>query len=117
MGLDLLPYLDGVSRLLILDAVLVGKPPGSLSRLVDDEVPGALALKLSIHQVGLEELLAASRFQGTLPERITLLGLEPAAIEWGLEFSPPVAAGMDALVEAAARELRAWGLKVDREGG
>ena len=117
MGLDLLPYLEGISRLLILDALRVGGTPGSLARLVDEEIPRALALKLSIHQVGLEELLAAARFQDTLPERFTLLGLEPASIDWGLDLSSPVAAGMDALVEAAVLELQAWGIVVDRVRG
>ena len=114
MGLDLLPYLYGASRLLILDALQMGGPPGGLARLADDEIPSALVLKLSIHQVGLQELLAASRFQGTLPETVTLLGLEPVAIEWGLEFSPPVSAGLETLVQAAVQELRVWGLAVER---
>jgi hydrogenase maturation protease len=114
MGLDLLPYLHGLSSLLILDALQTGGAPGSLARLADGEIPAALALKLSVHQVGLSELLAASRFQGTLPARMTLLGIEPASIEWGLDLSPPVRAALGALVEAAVRELRAWGVDAQR---
>ena len=113
MGLDLLPYLHGASRLLILDALQMGGPPGSLSRLVDGEIPAALALKLSVHQIGLQELLAASRFQGTLPAQMTLLGLEPATIDWGLELSPSVSAGLGTLVQAAVQELGAWGVAVE----
>jgi hydrogenase maturation protease len=112
MGLDLLPYLYGTSSLLILDALQMGGVPGSLNRLEGDEIPAALALKLSVHQVGLQELLAASRFQGTVPAKMTLLGLEPAQIEWGLDLSPPVSAGLETLVHAAVQELRAWGLHV-----
>jgi hydrogenase maturation protease len=114
LGLDLLPYLAGASRLLILDALQVGGGPGDLARLADGEIPSALALKLSIHQVGLNELLAAARFQGTLPGQVTLLGIEPASIEWGLELSPTVSAALDRLIEAAVRELRAWGVTVER---
>jgi hydrogenase maturation protease len=114
MGLDLLPYLAGASKLLILDALQMGGRPGSLARLVNGEIPAALALKLSVHQVGLSELLATSRFQGTLPAHVTLLGIEPASIEWGLDFSPPVRAAMETLVEAAVRELCAWGAEVER---
>ena len=114
MGLDLLPYLYGASSLLMLDALQMGGPPGSLARLADDEIPAALAIKLSVHQVGLQELLAASRFQGTLPAKMTLLGLEPATIDWGLEFSPPVSAALDSLIEAAVQELCAWGVVVER---
>jgi hydrogenase maturation protease len=114
MGLDLLPYLAGASRLLILDALQAGGEPGSLVRLADDAVPAALALKLSIHQVGLSELLAAARFQGTLPGMVTLLGIEPASIEWGLELSPPVSGALDGLIEAALLELQTWGIAFER---
>ena len=114
MGLDLLPYLNGAASLLILDAIQMGGEPGSLTRLADGEIPAALALKLSVHQVGLSELLAASRFQGTLPCKMTLLGIEPASIEWGLDLSPPVSAALDELIESAVRELRAWGIEVER---
>jgi len=109
-GLDLLPYLEGVSHLLITDAVQTGQPAGSLVRLEGEAIPAALSLKMSMHQVGLQELLALASFQGTLPERVVLWGLEPATLDWGLELSAPVAAQIDALVDAAVGELRAWGV-------
>jgi len=112
MGLDLLPHLEGVSHLLITDAVQTGWPPGSLVRLEGEAIPAALSLKMSMHQVGLQELLALAGFQGTLPEQVVLWGLEPASLEWGLELSPPVAAQIDALVDAAVGELRAWGVEL-----
>ncbi len=113
MGLDLLPYLEGVTALLIIDAVQTGQPPGSLVRLKGDTIPAALSLKMSMHQVGLQELLAMSRFQGTFPPRVVLWGMEPASLEWGLSLSPPVAAQLDTLVHAVVKELRDWGVRVE----
>lgn len=110
MGLDLLPHLEGVTHLLITDAVQTGQPPGSLVRLEGEAIPAALSLKMSMHQVGLQELLALAGFQGTLPEQVVLWGLEPASLDWGLELSAPIAAQIDALVDAAVGELRAWGV-------
>jgi len=110
MGLELLPYIERASALLILDAVQTGQPPGSLVRLEDNEIPAALALKLSVHQVGFQDLLAASLFRGTVPARIVLWGIEPASMEWGLDLSPSVAAALDDLVEAAVGELWDWGM-------
>jgi len=112
MGLDLLPHLEGVSHLLVTDAVQTGQPPGSLVRLEGEAIPAALSLKMSMHQVGLQELLALAGFQGTLPERVVLWGLEPASLEWGLELSAPIAAQIDALVDAVVGELRAWGVEL-----
>jgi len=112
MGLDLLPYLEGISHLLITDAVQTGQPAGSLVRLEGEAIPAALQVKMSMHQVGLQELLALAGFQGTLPEQVVLWGLEPASLEWGLELSAPIAAQLDALADAAAGELRAWGVEL-----
>jgi hydrogenase maturation protease len=114
LGLDLLPRLEGVEALLLVDAVKAGGQPGALTRLEGDAIQMALAVKMSVHQVGLQELLAVSAFQGTRPSQIVLWGMEPATIEWGLELSPRVAARLDALVEAVAQELRAWGAELVR---
>lgn len=108
LGLDLLPRLDGVDALLLVDAVKAREEPGTLVRLEGDAIQVALAVKMSVHQVGLQELLAVSAFQGTLPPQVVLWGMEPAAIDWGLELSPPIADGLDELVESIVAELRAW---------
>ena len=108
MGLDLLPYLDGITHLLILDAVHGSRPPGALVRLEGEAIPVALAMKLSVHQIGLQELLAVARFQGTLPGRVVVWGMQPACLEPGIGLSEPVRANLDDLVEAAARELAFW---------
>lgn len=108
MGLDLLPYLDGITHLLILDAVHGSRPPGALVRLEGEDIPAALAMKLSVHQIGLQELLAVASFQGTLPGRVVVWGMQPAGLEPGIGLSEPVRANLDELVEAAARELAFW---------
>ena len=114
LGLDLLPRLAGVDALLLVDAVKAGGQPGALVRLEGDAIQAVLAVKMSVHQVGLQELLAVSAFQGTRPPRIVLWGMEPAEIDWGLELSPPVAARLNVLAEAVAQELRAWGTDLAR---
>jgi hydrogenase maturation protease len=116
-GLDLLPMLDGVESLLVVDAIDTGGSPGAIVRLEGEAIPAALALKMSMHQVGLQDLLGLSRLQGTLPSRVVLWGMQPAAIDWGLELSPAVAARLDGLVEAVAGELGDWGVAVESLGG
>jgi hydrogenase maturation protease len=113
LGLDLLPLLENVDALLIVDAVKTGQPPGTLVRLEGQAIPAGLAVKMSMHQFGLGELLAVSSLQGILPSRIVLWGMEPASFEWGVELSPVVAEKLDALVKAVAEELQDWGVVVE----
>ena len=75
-------------------------------------IPTALALKMSMHQMGIQELLGLGSLRGTLPARVVLWGMQPGAMDWGLELTPAVAAGLNGLVEAVAGELYAWGEKL-----
>ena len=107
LGLDLISEVEGCASLVVLDAILAGAEPGTLVRLADDAVPGAPGLRTSMHEVGLDDLLAVLRLRGSMPRRVVVLGVEPSETELGWGVSPAVEGGLDALVEAAAREVSA----------
>ena len=112
LGLDLLPYLEGASRLLVIDAVQAGKPPGTLIRLEGDQVPVFLdASKVSAHQEGLEDLLAVAALKGYLPDPVVLWGAQIRSLRVGLELSPPVSAQVEPLVRKVLEELARWGIQ------
>ncbi len=117
LGLDLLYHLEGVARLLIVDAVKAGRPPGTLARLSGDEVPAYFSRKISPHQIGLPDLLLAARLRDLYPQEVVVLGLEPASLAVGLELSPEVASQLDPLVSQVLQELARWGLDVRRRAG
>lgn len=113
LGLDLLPQLEGVERLLVVDAVDLGKAPGTLVRLSGDDVPIVLETKLSPHQMGLKDLLAVAMLQGFSPQEMVLWGVQPGTIEMGMDLSPPVAAKTDILMKHVLLELSRWGVTAD----
>ena len=49
LGLDLLPLLEGLERLLIIDAMETGGPPGTIRRLTGEDIPVAFETRLSPH--------------------------------------------------------------------
>ena len=77
LGVDLLYYLEGTEKLLILDAVLGGKEPGTLYRFTGERVRGHFRRKVSMHDLGMQEVLALMELRGRFPEEIVLLGIEP----------------------------------------
>ena len=115
-GMDLLHYLEGVSRLLIIDAVETGGPPGTLRRLSGDQVPAYLSIKMSPHEIGLPDMLFAAKLRDLYPEEVVVWGVQPATTEVGLELSESVAARVDELVEEVLTELESWGVEVRRRG-
>jgi hydrogenase maturation protease len=115
LGLDLLPYLEEASRLVVVDAVQARKPPGTLIRLTGKEIPIFLdAAKVSPHQEGLQDLLAVAMLKGYLPSEVIFWGAQIESLGVGLELSPAVAAQVDTLAGHVLAELARWGIKPQR---
>lgn len=108
-GMNLLPVIEGARRLLLIDAIRSGMPPGTEAVLSREEIPRYLSTKLSPHQIDLREVLAIAELRGTLPEQTVAIGLEPARVELGTMLSPPVEAKLDRLVGLVVEQLRQWG--------
>jgi hydrogenase maturation protease len=115
LGLNLLPFLEGVSHLLIVDAMETGQPPGTLRRLAGEEVPAHLSVKMSPHQIGLPDMLFAAKLRDLYPDEVVIWGVQPATTEVGLELSSWVAAQLDLLVDNILGELVRWGFQTRRK--
>jgi hydrogenase maturation protease len=110
LGMDLLYYLEGVENLLLIDAVEARKEPGTLIRLEGDEVPAFLSIKISPHQLGVPDMLAAAKLKGNCyPQRIVLWGVQPECLELGLDLSPKVESQVETIIQNILDQLRVWG--------
>lgn len=110
-GYELVPYLE-VNHVLVIDAVEAELPPASVVRLENDDVPVFLGQRLSPHQIGLSDLLCIAKLRGVAPETITLIGVQPAALDVSMELSESVAHLVPLLAEQVVNEMRAWGYTV-----
>lgn len=108
LGLNLLPIVEDATHLLVLDAVDARRLPGTVIELSRDEIPLFGGIRLSQHQVTFQEVLGLAAMRGRLPERLHLVGVQPADIGIGLELSPAVAAALPEVIARAAAVLRAW---------
>ena len=111
LGLDILPRLENIERLIVVDALETGKAPGTCVRLANNEIPLALETKLSPHQMGLKDLLSVSLLIGHAPQEMVLIGVQPDCIEMGTELTPVVEEQVDVMLAAVLRELKAWGIE------
>jgi len=110
LGMDLLYYLEGTENLLLIDAVQARKEPGTLVRLEGDEVPAFMSIKISPHQLGVPDMLAAAKLKGNCyPERIVLWGVQPELMKIGLDLSPTVESQVDTIIENILNQLQVWG--------
>jgi hydrogenase maturation protease len=112
LGLDLLHLIEGMDGVLFVDAVDLKRDPGTIAVIEDEDLPSFLEPKLSLHHVGLSDLLFASTFMGTRPAKIVLVGIQPETMEIGLELSKTVQGRFDRLLEAVLEKLQEWGLEI-----
>ena len=111
LGLDLLPKLEGIERLIIVDAVETDMEPGTCIRLSGEELPIALETKLSPHQMGLKDLLSVAELMGHSPREMVLIGVQPGSIEMDTELTPVVEAQVDILIQNVLNELLVFGFE------
>ena len=104
-GMELLNHIAGRDHLIIIDAMKCDQPPGTVVRIEGQDVPAAFRTRISPHQLGLSDLLAAAMLTDELPKNLVLFGVEPANLDQGLDLSDTVEASLDKLLGAVCDEL------------
>jgi hydrogenase maturation protease len=110
LGMGLLPLVESCSHLLLLDAVDAGRPPGTVVELDREKIPLLAGRKLSLHQLGFQEVLEFASARGNLPGRLRLVGAQPADISTGFGLSAEVEAALPEIADRAVAALKGWGL-------
>jgi len=118
LGLALVPELLDATHVLLFDAVAHSGEPGSLVVARDDEVPALMAgNKLSIHQVGMNDVLASLELLGHKPERLTVVGVRPVQLaDYGGSLTDRVRQQVPVALGLGIEELRHWGIEVHERG-
>ncbi len=104
-GLDLLQYLEGIDRLIVVDAAKPDHSPGKLTRITGEKVPAYLSIKTSPHEIGLPELLFAAKLSDIYPEEVVIYCVEAFSLDTGVELSPIVEKQLDNLIQQVLAEI------------
>lgn len=109
-GLKLADDITQNDYLIVVDAVLGPGEPGSVYRLVDDDLKLSLTFKNSMHDLDLLETLACCEIIGHRPQAV-VIGVEPASYKsgMGIELTDTVAAKMPEMTRLVLDEIVAAG--------
>lgn len=110
-GLDLLPFIEDSDKVLIVDAANFKKEPGTIDTVIGDKIPAFLSQKLSMHQIGLPDMLFAAKLMEISPAEICLIGIQPESMETGTEMSGLIRKRFDALLNKVLEKLNEWGVE------
>lgn len=95
-GLALLSHLASREVLLVLDALKLGDPPGTIHVLRGSELAN------TVHESNTLELLAYAHQQGILPREVVAIGIEPESIRTGVGLTKAVESAIHVAVTCAS---------------
>jgi hydrogenase maturation protease len=96
--------LDGYHGLVLVDAVEMGEPPGTLA-VIETEPGGATrsdddqSAVVDAHTMSPDVVLGTLAHLGGSVERVYVVGCQPGRLDEGIGLSPAVAAAVDGAVE------------------
>jgi hydrogenase maturation protease len=106
--LGLLSYFDeAASRILFVDCVRMGRTPGDWRLFAPEDVATQKVLgRMTTHEGDVLRIVEMARQLGTAMPRVTILGIEPARVEPGLDLSAALEQRLEEYVQAALAEMR-----------
>ena len=109
MGTKLMGPILESDYLIVCDAVLCGDAPGSVYRLMGEDLRKSLAFRDSMHQTDLVDTLGMCELVGNRPEAV-VIGMEPSDYHtMALELSETADRSMPVMIESVVREISSAG--------
>jgi len=105
LGLDLLPYIEWSDKLILVDAVDLDLEPGTVVRIEGEDIDPVFESKLSVHQMGMKDMLLAAELSGYRPEELVFFGIQTANVEFEMKMSDIVTEKLEKLQKAVEKEL------------
>ena len=110
LGIMVTHMLEDADHVYLVDVIDAKGEPGDIYRYEKyDFMLGKLPIKMSPHQIGIQEVLTLSELRDRCPEKISLFGVIPQSYVAGVELSPLLAEKLPGLAELVVGELRADG--------
>lgn len=115
-GLDLLPLFENREKVLLIDAANFNKPAGTIDIVEGDKIPAFLSTKLSVHQIGVPDMLFAAKLMEIMPDKISFVGIQPESMETKVEMSDTLNNKMPEFMNAIIGKLKEWGVEAVKKG-
>lgn len=105
MGIDLLFSIEGRRKVIVIDTVKAGEPPGTMYRFTDKDLISKKEALRTAHGIDFSDVVRTAQMMGTKPDEVVFIGIEPESMEEGMELSPLIASRIPALIKLVTDEL------------
>jgi len=70
-----------------------------------------LNTKLSVHHIGLSDVLFAAKLMRTTPLDVCLIGIQPKSLDVGLDMTEEIRVKLDDIIDLAVQKLNEWNVE------
>ncbi len=103
---QLIPLFHSIDYLIVIDVIEAGDKPGSIFKFSPDDVKFRSERMLSLHQMGLIDILQMAELTGAKPKTI-IIGIQPKDISsWSLDLSDEIKDAIPKVKDLIFEELR-----------
>ncbi len=106
LGIDILPHLEGASKVIVVDAVKSQNEPGIIHRIIGDEIQADSLSFISSHEMKWEHTFALGKeiLKDFYPQEVIVYGIEIESIEPGIGLNTPVKESLPRIVALIRKE-------------
>lgn len=115
-GLYLVDLFREYDLIVIFDALDFGDAPATLRIVEDEDIPAFVgAKKMSLHQAGLQDVIACAKLLGGCAEQMALIGVQPVELEdYGGSLREAVRAQLEPALALAVTYFAEHGVYLER---
>jgi hydrogenase maturation protease len=109
LSFTLAPEIADAERLIVIDAAELHAAPGTVRTFFGPEFDSFLGrAKLTVHEVGLVDLLDIAHLMDAVPAQRALIAVQPRIHTWGDKLTKDVEAAVQGIASLVMELLDAW---------
>lgn len=113
LGIMVTHKFEEADKVFLVDIVDAPGNPGDIHRYTKEEIMlNRIPVKMSPHQIGIQEMLFISELRGACPADITFYGIVPASLDAGNKLSPPLQRGLGDIARLLVNELETTDVRI-----
>lgn len=113
LGMELMNYVMGTKRLIVVDAISGGVEPGTFFRFANAEVKAYFQEKVSMHELGIQDVLAALEVVEKPIDEVIVMGAQPFIVDAGVGLTEEMEALVEKTKKLVLEQLKLWQVEPD----
>ena len=95
-------------KLLLIDAMNIDAPVGSFHSFTGDELNAYFKDKISVHDLGVNDMLAVLKLTDNPIEEVIVMGVKPEVVSMGLDMTEKIAEKVPEVAQKAKELVDKW---------